>query len=94
MYWSFSFKDFLKKSVKYIEIVSVCHSKYMEKGNITGEVADLPRTERPVNWPAQSPHLNIIENLRVILKEKVSCHSPRNVDKLWNVCELEWHRKY
>ena len=42
------------------------------------------------NWPAQSPHLNIIENLWVILKEKVACHSPRNLDELWNACELEW----
>ena len=42
------------------------------------------------DWPSQSPDLNIIEPLWKILKDRVSKHSPRSIQDLWNICEREW----
>lgn len=41
-------------------------------------------------WPAQSPDLNLIENLWVDLKKAVKDRHPKNVDDLWATAEAEW----
>lgn len=43
------------------------------------------------DWPAQSPDMNIIENMWHILKENVSRHNPKNIEDLWNICLTEWN---
>lgn len=44
------------------------------------------------DWPAQSPDLNIIENMWSILKRNVSKHKCSNLDELWSKCQLEWSK--
>ena len=47
-----------------------------------------------MDWPAQSPDLNPIENLWRIIKIRVSahCHRIHSVDKMKTVIEEEWNR--
>jgi len=42
------------------------------------------------NWPAQSPDVNIIENIWHILKENVKKHHCENLEELWRIIQLEW----
>ena len=42
------------------------------------------------DWPAQSPDLNIIENLWQDLKLKVKDRNPVNVNDLWQYCQEEF----
>jgi transposase len=42
------------------------------------------------NWPSQSPDLNIIEQMWLILKENIKKKSPRTVEDLWNIAHKEW----
>ena len=43
------------------------------------------------SWPAQSPDLNVSENVWHILKEKVFHRSPHSLDDLWSVIVEEWN---
>lgn len=43
-----------------------------------------------MEWPAQSPDLNPIENLWSDIKYAVSEAKPRNADELWNVVKSSW----
>ena len=45
-----------------------------------------------VDWPAQSPDLNIIENVSAEVKRLVAEKSPRNELDLWNVTESVFYR--
>ena len=43
------------------------------------------------DWPAQSPDLNIIENLWAHLKSELAKHCPKSSDELWNTLETIWY---
>lgn len=43
-----------------------------------------------MEWPAQSPDLNPIENLWADIKNAVHEAKPRNAEELWNVVQLSW----
>ena len=43
-----------------------------------------------LEWPTQSPDLNIIENVRTGLKQAVSARKPRNLTELEAFCMEEW----
>ena len=44
------------------------------------------------NWPAQSPDLNIIENVWCTLKQRVLKRHPKNIEDLWSACQDEFER--
>ena len=43
-----------------------------------------------MEWPAQSPNLNPIENLWGDIKNAVSEAKPKNSQELWNVVCSSW----
>ena len=44
------------------------------------------------NWPSNSPDINIIENVRNLLKKKVLQRHPKNIEELWAFCQEEFEK--
>ncbi|KAK6292578.1 hypothetical protein J4Q44_G00371620 [Coregonus suidteri] len=45
-----------------------------------------------LEWPSQSPYLNLIENLWRELKVRVAKRQPRNLNDLEKICKEEWDK--
>lgn len=45
-----------------------------------------------MDWPPQSPDMNVIEQLWSIIKPKISLHNPKNVNELDNAIKIEWEQ--
>jgi len=43
-----------------------------------------------IKWPAQSPDLNLIENLWTDVKKAVFNAKPKNTSELWQIVEQSW----
>ena len=44
------------------------------------------------NWPSQSPHLNLIENLFAYVKKRVFKANPESLEELWSVVLEEFQK--
>ena len=42
-------------------------------------------------WPAQSPDMNIIEHIWGRMKEEAWRTKPKNLEELWDVCNVAFH---
>ena len=61
-----------------------CHSCKKVKSFFTEEELNV------MDWAAQSPDLNPIENVWKVIGERAQRKNPKNQDELWKFLELEW----
>lgn len=62
-----------------------CHTCKKVKAFFTEEQLTV------MDWPAQSPDLNPIENVWKIIGERAQRKNPKNQDELWKFLEFEWN---
>jgi transposase len=92
---SFKYQDVLNQGLHmiydkqkiFIQDGAPCHTskstiEYLERNHIC-YMSD---------WPAQSPDLNIIENIWSVLKLRVSKLKPTSLEQLWELIQSEWDK--
>lgn len=45
-----------------------------------------------MDWPAQSPDLNPIENIWKVVGDRARTHDPKNQEELWQALQTEWNK--
>ena len=63
-----------------------CHTAKSIKTFFTEEILTV------MDWPAQSPDMNPIENVRTLLNERIKNRNPSNVEELWTYLKQEWEK--
>ena len=63
-----------------------CHTAKLVKSFLQEEEVDV------LDWPAQSPDLNPIENLWKVLGERTMKSNPKNINDLWITLQAEWSK--
>ena len=75
----------LRNSTKQFSIFMLdnvpCHKNFLKTENVT-----------VMDWPAQSPDLNPIENVWKTLGECSKARNPKTTEQLWNALQEEWNK--
>ena len=45
-----------------------------------------------LDWPAQSPDLNLLGNVWKILEERAKARNPKTTEELWDTLKEEWRK--
>ena len=61
-----------------------CHTAKLVKSFLQEEGVDI------LDWPAQSPDMNPIENVWKVLGERTMKSNPKNTNDLWTTLQAEW----
>ena len=92
------YKEILKKSavpnlrtiinqpVVFMQDNAPCHAAKSVRTFLSEEDVTV------MEWPAQSPDMNPIENVWKFLKEIAEENNPRNVEVLWANLKVEWEK--
>ena len=70
----------------FMQYNASCHTAKFVKTFLSEE--DITVME----WPAQSPGINPIENFWKLINERAKEKNPRNVEKLWTKLKGEWEK--
>ena len=91
------YKEILKKHVLnlrtainqpavFMQDNTPCHTAKFVKTFLSDEDVTV------MEWPAQSPDINPIENVWKLLNERAKEKNPRNIAKLWTNLKGEWEK--
>jgi hypothetical protein len=75
------------KSTKFMQDNAPCHVSKMTREWLTVNKIDV------IDWPAQSPDMNPIENLWAIIDRRIRrrVKQPTNSEELWEAIKKEWY---
>ena len=65
---------------------TLCHTPKSVKTFLTEEDVTI------MEWPAQSPDMNPIENVWKLQNERAKEKNPRNIEELWTNLKREWEK--
>ena len=92
-------------SIKYLQILHVIplpemfFGEKLQQDNAPAHNSILSKTllsenglEIFENWPPNSSDINIIENVRSVLKKRIFQRHPKDIEELWAFCQEEFER--
>jgi len=78
--------SFIKNDSIFMKDGAPCH-----RSKSTLEYLDCRHICAITDWPAQSPDLNIIENLWSVLNSRIQKRLPKTSKELWAISKEEWN---